>query len=641
MHRLVLISLLLAVGAVVTALRHDHYTERMMAAQSLIQRTTRNTTASFESFERTLATGTQDSIRLAFATARLAYKQAEAFLEYTDPFAVWMTINGAPLPKTDPKSTFLDIIDPVGFQAIEELIWADTLDRDAITNLSRGLGGELRRLCTFASSVRITDRNLIEAARTSIIRIATLSITGFDTPASGNALAETEQECITLQSIVDLYAPELEARDANLLRRITNRLDRIATTLRPNGTLADFDGFDRLAFIRDVLDPLFGALVDVQGALGIEFRDEVSPARSTVQPRARHLFSTSLLDAHYYTAIPRSIEGPALIELGRTLFFDPALSSNGERACASCHLPERGFTDGATTSLAIGKTERISRNAMTVLNSVYADRYFYDLRADRLEDVIEHVVTNELEFHSTMATVASVLNQSPEYRRQFQEAFHRPASAAIQPTDVQHAIAAYIASLSSFNTSVDRYLRGELDELPTHVQRGFNLFHGKAACATCHFPPTYSGLVPPMFTDSESEILGVPSRPVTENGVLDPDPGRYGKHVKEVAPFHLYSFKTPTVRNIALTAPYMHHGGYSTLEQVVEFYNVGGGKNIGIDLEYQTLPFDNLQLSEQEQADLIAFMEALTDTTHLTRRPERLPAFPTSALNRRVVGGLY
>jgi cytochrome c peroxidase len=641
MSRTVLYALLIAIGVVVIALRQDHYTERMEAAHSLVRTTTDNAVQAFTRFQTTVATQNAEAMRAAFTTARFAYKRAEVFLEYTDPFAVWMTVNGAPLPKTDPQSTFLDIINPVGFQPLEELLWEDSLDMLLIDTLSRGLAGELNRLCTFASSVRYTDRHLLEAARTSIIRMATLSISGFDTPSSGNALAETEQECITLRAIIELYAPELSSRDRALLQQLTLHLDRISNQLRPNGVAADFDSFDRLTFIREVLDPLFGLLVDVQGALGAEFRDEVSSVRSTVQPRSRHLFASTLLDAHYYTAIPRSLEGPLLVDLGRMLFFDPVLSDNGERACASCHLPELGFTDGAATSLAIGKDARISRNAMTVLNAVFADRYFYDLRADRLEDVVEHVVTNDLEFHSSMATVASVLNQSTEYRALFQQAFHRSPGSDIQTTDVQHALAAYIASLTSFNTNVDRYARGESVTLPADVKRGFNLFHGKAACATCHFPPTYAGLVPPMFTDSESEILGVPSAPAISNAVIDPDPGRYGKRVKEVAPFHMFSFKTPTVRNIALTAPYMHHGAYSTLEQVVEFYNVGGGKNIGIDLEYQTLPFDNLQLTAQEQADLISFMQALTDTVGLTQRPTRLPAFPSPSVNARVIGGLY
>jgi cytochrome c peroxidase len=136
------------------------------------------------------------------------------------------------------------------------------------------------------------------------------------------------------------------------------------------------------------------------------------------------------------------------------------------------------------------------------------------------------------------------------------------------------------------------------------------LFAGKAKCATCHFIPVFNGTIPPWYNKTESEIIGVPVSPVTRNAVIDPDPGRYAIHrLDELA----FAFKTPTVRNAALTAPYMHNGAYQTLEEVIAFYHLGGGSGIGIDLPGQSLPFDNLQLSTPEKKALIAFIHALTD----------------------------
>jgi cytochrome c peroxidase len=166
---------------------------------------------------------------------------------------------------------------------------------------------------------------------------------------------------------------------------------------------------------------------------------------------------------------------------------------------------------------------------------------------------------------------------------------------------------------------------------------------GKAACATCHFPPTYAGLVPPSFAENESEVIGVPADPKADPLQIDPDPGRYANgRPRDRAPHLQFGFKTTTVRNVALTAPYMHNGVYTNLEEVVDFYNRGGGAGMGLDIPHQTLPFDNLNLSPLEQRSLVKFMEALTDTAGLTTTPMYLPAFEHKPeWNARPIGGSY
>ena len=638
MRRTLLLAVLVNIAWFLLALRPDLYQERMANARTLIDSRLDAATESYERFVTAVEGGSVGTARDAFLQARMDYKRAEAFIEYVDTWAVWMTINGAPLPKTDPQSTYLDILEPVGFQTIEEHLFASSEIDMTIIRLAHQLDGDLERAIHHTRSSRFTDRNLIEAARRSILRVATLSITGFDTPSSGASLSETMSELETLRRLAELYQPELDSRDPNLANRLNQHLN---VGIRLLQDAEQFDTFDRAALIRNALDPLFGDFLDIQLILGVEFSDEVSPARTAVNPRARHIFRVDLFDANYYTGIPRSYERPELTELGRTLFFDPVLSSTGERACASCHDPSQAFTDGMKTSLALGYDGVIDRNAMVLINAVFADRYFYDLRASKLEDVVEHVVTNHREFGSTLTEVVERLSGSPEYRALFNAAYGAADGMTLTPSDIQHALAAYLASLASFDSPVDRYLRGETDVIDPAVHRGFNLFMGKAACGTCHFAPTFAGTVPPVYTESESEILGVPTAPVLADAELDPDLGRFGKHVKEVAPFPKHSFKTVTVRNTALTAPYMHNGAYETLEQVVDFYAVGGGSGIGIDLEYQTLPFDSLELSVQDRADLVAFMKALTDTTGLTARPHRLPVIPDPRFTTRRIGGMY
>lgn len=137
---------------------------------------------------------------------------------------------------------------------------------------------------------------------------------------------------------------------------------------------------------------------------------------------------------------------------------------------------------------------------------------------------------------------------------------------------------------------------------------------GKGKCGTCHFAPLFNGSKPPLYNIIESEVIGVPGNADSLHPVADADKGRIAITANRV---HDNSFKTPTVRNIELTAPYMHNGVYKTLEEVVEFYNKGGGAGLGIKIENQTLPFDNLNLSAAEKKALIAFMRSLTDTSPL------------------------
>ncbi|MEM6802960.1 MAG: cytochrome c peroxidase, partial [Bacteroidota bacterium] len=309
---------------------------------------------------------------------------------------------------------------------------------------------------------------------------------------------------------------------------------------------------------------------------------------------------------------------------------------------ASCHKPELAFTDGEKKSIARGFDGTVDRNAPTLINSAYSARLFLDLRAEKLEDQIHHVIFNEKEFNTNFFEVFDRLKQSDEYVQLFKKAFPQYADRPLHRYTLATALSSYIISLGSFSSPFDQYVRGEKEEVAPAVKRGFNLFMGKAGCGTCHFAPTFSGLVPPAFHEMESEILGVPGNKDVENPILDEDPGRSAGRVKESFVIYHRSFKTTTVRNIAMTAPYMHNGVYDNLEEVVDFYNRGGGAGMGMDVPYQTLPPDELGLNENEISDLVAFMESLTHSKIDTRRPEKLPAYPeASPFNNRVIGGKY
>jgi cytochrome c peroxidase len=236
----------------------------------------------------------------------------------------------------------------------------------------------------------------------------------------------------------------------------------------------------------------------------------------------------------------------------------------------------------------------------------------------------------------SLDSVAKILAQSEDYRMRFKEAFG--SENALTAEHIASAISSYMRSLSSFNSRFDEYMRGDKTKMNAQEQRGFNLFAGKAKCATCHFIPLFNGTVPPTFQETEAEVIGVPKEAKWKQAEIDPDIGKMAINGIEL---NKYMFKTPTLRNIELTAPYMHNGVYKTLDEVMRFYNMGGGKGIGIDLANQTLPPDTLGLTQAEIQDIIAFMKTLTDTTGLTQRPRSLPKFSNDVLNSRMAVSKY
>ena len=398
-----------------------------------------------------------------------------------------------------------------------------------------------------------------------------------------------------------------------------------------------FDTFDRLEFTREIVQPLYVLLLDMQRELNIETYSESESLPLAYNEQYPYLFDEAFLNVYYFTGLTQTQDSEALKELGKTLFFDPILSANNQRSCASCHNPDKGFSDGLSKSLAFDKEGTVDRNSPGLINAVFAQRFFHDLRATPLEMQFEHVVFSKKEFNTDYADILKKINQSEEYKTMFSKAYS--SNREVSKNQLTTALASYVASLQSFNSPVDRYLRGEDISLNDDIKKGYNLFMGKANCGTCHFAPTFAGLVPPFYDESESEILGVAEN--STNQTMDKDQGRAGAVLKENTEIYEFSFKTPTVRNIALTAPYMHNGAYETLDQVIDFYNNGGGIGHGFDVPFQTLPSDSLNLNEAEKQQLIAFMHALTDTTNLTSKPHHLPDLQNDELNQRTIKGVY
>lgn len=567
-----------------------------------------------------------DSLRETFKRSRRQYKRIEWLLEYYQPF--WAShVNGPPVVEVEGDEPGQTPIFPTGLQVIEPYLFP-SYDSTRKADLTR----ELTVVLSYASRLeqgvpidQLTDTNLLEAMRQQLFRLVTLGITGYDAPEAQTGLAEA---AVTLDALHQAFRPYAGRLPQPVAAELEHHWQEAIRKLKYT---TNFSNFDRVTFMRQQLYPLGRSLQTARRQLGIA----TPVGKHFLSPTVATLSDSGAFKLDYLINFGEFASSPQKVALGRTLFFDPLLSGNNARSCASCHKPERGFTDGKVKSRAFSGRQPVLRNAPTLLNAGLQSVQFYDSRVFYLEDQAHDVLGNTHEMRSSPDELVRKLSASETYKEQFARAF----PSGLTAPNVRNALAAYIRSLTSLNARPDRYLRGEPVALSADEQLGFNLFLGKARCATCHFFPIYNGFTPPLYEKTESEIIGVPHRYKTRNARIDEDPGKYGTYRKDL---HRFAFKTPTVRNVALTAPYMHNGAFKTLDQVVDFYNRGGGRGIGIALDNQTLPEKPLDLTPKEQHALVAFMQSLTDTTGLTGRPSQLPAINENrTLTRRKIGGNY
>lgn len=560
---------------------------------------------------------TIDEFRRQVSETRKAYKKHEFLLEYFYPITIKSQINGAPLPHLDPYFPRPVVHEPNGLQTIDELAYSeDALTQvDDLYQLSHSVHLHYANLHRDFKAHPFLDREVFEAGRLQLIRIFTLGSSGFDTPGSLNGIDESHTALSSLKQCFSAYTIELNQENRQLGRNLMKLLDEAVIYTADN---PDFESFDRLIFLKKYIDPIYGALLDLQLALNIETIYETTTLKQSVNYFAKSIFDPHFLNPYFYTHFAEGSDSPELRRLGEELFYERRLSADGRGSCSSCHQPQKGFSDGLPKSNALNGEGQLDRNAPGLLNAAYSKRFFHDMRALKLEDQVEHVVINEKEFHTSFPVVFETLQGDSVYLNLFKKAFPDfSESQLINKTTVSQALASYMISLKSFNSTFDQFVRGETDRISPSVHRGFNLFMGKAACGTCHFAPTFAGLAPPLYQDSESEVLGVLQDPKSSEPKIDADRGRgVNKNPMEKVWFYDMSFKTPTVRNVGFTGPYFHNGAYESLEEVVDFYDHGGGAGLGLQLPHQTLSSDSLHLSSNEKADLIAFLNSLSDNPY-------------------------
>ena len=301
--------------------------------------------------------------------------------------------------------------------------------------------------------------------------------------------------------------------------------------------------------------------------------------------------------------LPRSVPAPAgnpttaeKVALGKQLFFDPRLSGDNRMHCATCHLPEKAFADGLST--AKGNSDRIlKRNTPTVLNAAFFDRVFWDGRASSLEEQALGPIQSPDEMNQDLDHLEEELKRVPGYAEQFQSVF----KTTVNRQAIAEALAAFQRTLISGPSAFDRYLEGDKRALSSSAKRGLELFAGEADCIRCHQGP--------LLSDGKFYRLGV--------SFNDKGLGALTGERKDD-----YRFRTPSLRNVAQTGPYMHDGSLKTLDDVVMFYFRGvparapGGQLLDVE------PLIGQSFSDMQ--DIVAFLRSLTGEPPHVPRP-RLP----------------
>jgi cytochrome c peroxidase len=318
--------------------------------------------------------------------------------------------------------------------------------------------------------------------------------------------------------------------------------------------------------------------------------DSAANAASDILQRPKGLAGVELV-----TAADNPLTA-AKAELGKQLFFDPRLSGSGTMACAACHLPERAFTDGKALSVRDdGKSN--TRNSPTMHNVGYYERLYWDGRAKGLEANV--LAAWKAQIAGKPDAAVARLAQVEAYRTAFQQAF----GAGPSETTVVHALASFLRSLRSGDSAYDRWTAGQTDALSAAAQQGHDLFMGKAACVVCH--------VPPLFTDRSFHNVGIGMQ------AEQPDVGAAAENALNDKS-KTGAFKTPTLRDVAKTAPYFHDGSIATLREAVQLMASGGRPNPHKD----PLLLDR-GLTDAEIDQLVAFLEALSGNVPFT--PPNVP----------------
>lgn len=569
--------------------------------------------------------------------SRLKLKGLDFWLRYLEPIS-YKQING-PLPVEWENEVFEKFEKPykrlgAGLTLAEEELGEASPDRKKLADY---IQKSIKALDVFkADSITKnleTHHHFFLANRLFLLNLAAIYTTGFECPDTTQVITELKFMLNDVRASYDVFNQNFPATQVN-----AQYLEFFDKTLRFVQTQpVNFSAFDHFTFIRDYVNPLFALnqqMIRDYAVTSNNFNDY------SLSDNCNSIFDKSLYEGMNVKGIFSRVDDEETLteirRIGKLFFYDPILSGNNKRSCASCHKPTEYFTDTVvTTNLQFNGFMSLPRNTPTLINVVYNHLLMLDGKHISLQAQGKDVTTNPIEMASNVDTLLKKVLSCKDYKKSLNKfAKYTPEEKNVSMNHIVSAISFYYSDFSNYYSHFD-YAMEKKKELPEDAKHGFNIFMSKAQCATCHFVPQFNGVKPP-YIGSEFEVLGVP-HDTTFTGI-SPDKGRY-----EINPANetFDAFRTGTIRNAQFTKPYMHNGVFKTLDEVIDFYDAGGGAGKGLKVPNQTLESDSLHLTGQEKKDLLAFIFSLNENVIFENPPVALPLSKNEELNSRKVGGEY
>ena len=588
--------------------------------------------------EKTISTQAVSTIKNAIETSRIEMKKIDFWLRYLDPLA-YKKIN-APLPVEWETEVFEKYEKPykrigAGLTLAELYLDEKNIEKDSLLQLVQDAAIACN---TFAADS--TTKLLHKPApfffcnRLFLLNLATIYTTGFECPDTENILPEM---LLMLQSVKQINETFEDAYPNYFLSPTYKKLFGEMINFvkqQPKNT----EEFNHFLFIKKYVNPLFGMNQEMIRAYNVfpkSYNDY------TLNANVNSIFDKQLYKGQNSKGVFTAINDETLLKeikaIGKLLFYDPILSENGQRSCASCHNPNQFFTDTTViTHLQFDGINKLPRNTPSLLNVQYNHLLMLDGKHFYLQNQARDVITSPTEMGTNENELVENVLSCKEYKDAFKKfAKHTPNYPTISIDHIAAAVTMYYADLGMYAAPFDDAINFSNKPISQQSIEGFNLFMSKAQCATCHFAPQFNGVKPP-YIGSEFEVLGTPKD--VKFSALSEDVGRYKINPAQET---MNAFRTGNLRNVTHTKPYMHNGVFTTLEQVIDFYNTGGGIGNGLKVDNQTLSSDSLHLSAYEKQSLVSFMQTLDEDIPVQISPTSLPVSKIEKYKNRKVGGVY
>ncbi len=579
----------------------------------------------------------KEAIKKQIDEARQGLKSMDIWLRYLEPVA-YKKING-PLPVEWETEVFEKFEKPykregAGLTLAEIYLDEEKPDKHVLSNLIQAAVNASQVYKADSITKELQDyAPFFLCNRLFLLNLASIYTTGFECPDTSRVIPELRAMLQDVGAMYQAYNqsfPEypLPAEYLSLFEKAGK-----FTASEPD----QYSHFDHFRFLKEYVNPLFAQNQEFIRKYRVLSKSYVD---YSLNDEAASIFGKDLYNGQNSKGIFHRIKDKEVLseidQVGKLLFYDPILSGNNQRSCASCHKPTEFFTDTlASTSLQFDHMSPLPRNTPSLLNVGFNHLIMMDGKHTTLQDQTKGVILNPLEMGGNEKEVVEKVLGCATYNKAFKKFLkYTPEEPEVTFEHISSAITLYYAKFSQYAAPFDEAMHAT-QVLPISAKRGFNLFMSKSQCATCHFVPQFNGVKPP-FVNSEFEVIGVPNR--QDRAKLSSDLGRHGIHPAEET---IHAFRTGSLRNVAFTKPYMHNGIFTTLREVIDFYDAGGGQGQGLDVPNQTLSSDSLHLSEAEKEDLIQFIRSLNESIVFETPPASLPTSKVKAYNQRNVGGSY